>query len=401
MNYPPFNDGFFMKDKGVISSVAWRAWFKNLTEFINTVGGGGAISPSGSVVTETSFGQASSPGVAASFSRGDHTHGTPAWLAHAASHAGIGADPVDHDGLLNFASNEHIDHSTVSITGAGILAGQGGNLTASRVFTLNDADIDHDQLLNFIADEHIDWTNATDDFLTTGDATILSDASSLILGAGSDMSIKYNGIAGIIETDLIAASDLQIDCGTAKTIELIEPVWDDCVTPLGPNNWNGAANNPTLTKLFDDGAGSQGVYAYVFSNGDEVLITIQMPHKWKEGTTIYPHIHFMCTSDVDPSDNFGIEFEYTWVDVDEDFSVNTTLSTIDIPTGVNTDDMHQAAHVTAAGISGAGHTISSVLLCRLKRVAATADDYAGGVAILSFDVHYEIDTIGSRQEFIK
>jgi hypothetical protein len=40
-------------------------------------GGGGGGTPSGTVVTETSFGQGSTPGVANTFSRGDHTHGTP------------------------------------------------------------------------------------------------------------------------------------------------------------------------------------------------------------------------------------------------------------------------------------------------------------------------------------
>lgn len=42
------------------------------------VGGGGGGTPSGTVVTETTFGQASTAGVAGTFSRGDHTHGTPA-----------------------------------------------------------------------------------------------------------------------------------------------------------------------------------------------------------------------------------------------------------------------------------------------------------------------------------
>jgi hypothetical protein len=41
-------------------------------------GGGGGGTPSGTVVAETSFGQASTAGVAGTFSRGDHTHGTPA-----------------------------------------------------------------------------------------------------------------------------------------------------------------------------------------------------------------------------------------------------------------------------------------------------------------------------------
>lgn len=41
-------------------------------------GGGGGPALSGTVVTETAFGQASTAGVAATASRGDHTHGTPA-----------------------------------------------------------------------------------------------------------------------------------------------------------------------------------------------------------------------------------------------------------------------------------------------------------------------------------
>lgn len=41
-------------------------------------GGGGGGTPSNTVVSETSFGQASSAGASTNYSRGDHTHGTPA-----------------------------------------------------------------------------------------------------------------------------------------------------------------------------------------------------------------------------------------------------------------------------------------------------------------------------------
>ncbi len=43
-----------------------------------TGGGGGGGTPANTVVTETSFGQASTAGISAAYSRGDHTHGTPA-----------------------------------------------------------------------------------------------------------------------------------------------------------------------------------------------------------------------------------------------------------------------------------------------------------------------------------
>lgn len=67
---------------------------------------------------------------------------------------------VDHDALLNFVANEHIDHSAVSITGGGILSG-GGDITASRVITLNSSDVDHDSTTNFVANEHIDHTTVS------------------------------------------------------------------------------------------------------------------------------------------------------------------------------------------------------------------------------------------------
>ena len=56
---------------------------------------------------------------------------------------------INHNQLLNYISDEHVDHSSVSISGAGLLSGQGGNITASRTFTLNNIDIDHNQLTNF------------------------------------------------------------------------------------------------------------------------------------------------------------------------------------------------------------------------------------------------------------
>lgn len=233
------------------------------------------------------------------------------------------------------------------------------------------------------------------------DLALGADNAKFLLGLGEDVSLYFDGTDANIKTDEVAPSDLKLTCGAAKTLELQTPVYDDYVTPLGANNWNGASNNPTLTKLFDDGAGSQGVYGFVFSDGDEALITIQIPHRYKEGTNIDPHIHFMCMTDVDPTDKFGIEFEYTWANIGEDYAANTTLSTIDIDTGVDTQYMHQYADITAAGVDGTGKTISSILICRIKRVAATGDNYAGGIVIIDFDIHYQVDTMGSRQEGAK
>ena len=85
-------------------------------------------------------------------------------------------------------------------------------------------------------------------------------------------------------------------------------VWDDLRVSVQTGKVP-AANYPGWDQITDDGAGSVGTYAYHFADGEYIWLHTQLPHSWKEGTTIYPHIHFMTTSDVDPTDNFGIGIE--------------------------------------------------------------------------------------------
>lgn len=50
---------------------------------------------------------------------------------HATRHESGGADSIDHDSLLNYVANEHLDHTTVSIlAGAGLTGG--GDISADR-----------------------------------------------------------------------------------------------------------------------------------------------------------------------------------------------------------------------------------------------------------------------------
>ncbi len=64
---------------------------------------------------------------------------------------------IVHDNLSGFVANEHIDHSTVSVIAGTALTG-GGTIAATRTLNVDVAAIDHDALLNFVANEHLDWT---------------------------------------------------------------------------------------------------------------------------------------------------------------------------------------------------------------------------------------------------
>lgn len=82
--------------------------------------------------------------------------GTPVWAAggapaaHAASHAGAAADPVNHNTLANYVAAEHLDWTADQ--GASNI--HDNNILASSV-TQHVASIDHNLLLNYVAGEHL------------------------------------------------------------------------------------------------------------------------------------------------------------------------------------------------------------------------------------------------------
>jgi len=100
---------------------------------------------------------------------------------------------IDHDNLTNFVANEHIDHSTVSITAGTHLTG-GGDLTSSRTLNVDETTIAAENLDGssgaqgqFLQTDgtSISWADveveevhtATEDYTTQGESTILVDAA--------------------------------------------------------------------------------------------------------------------------------------------------------------------------------------------------------------------------------
>jgi len=132
--------------------------------------------------------------------------------------------------------------------------------------------------------------------------------------------------------------------------------------------------------------------------------TVQIPHTWKEGTTIYPHIHWTPKSSAGGDVEWN--FEYSWTNYDavtpQSFPAITT-STV-VATGPFTLGTHIITPLTTAnaGLDATGKKVSSVLVCRIWRNSSnTADTYNNHVGGISIDFHYEMDTFGSRSEYSK
>lgn len=167
-------------------------------------------------------------------------------------------------------------------------------------------------------------------------------------------------------------------------------VWDDLRFPATQLRVNPA----TLKPDFDFTE-----VGFLFDSGstETLYIIAQIPHSWKVGSSIYPHIHWMPTNT--DTGNVLWRMEYKWINIGADGSgAFTSIDTLDAADG--TSYKHQIADLPA--IDGTGKTISSILSIKLSRIGGDASDTYNADALLKeFDIHYEIDTIGSREEYVK
>ncbi len=223
-------------------------------------------------------------------------------------------------------------------------------------------------------------------FVLNGDGA----GSDTVYGAGQDMSILYSGLAGVINTSLIAPSDLNITCGVNKTLILTETVWDDMQIP-GLSTERGSAA-PDLVAFL--GAGGLKELGFDGNNTmEEVHFTVELPHSYKEGTDIHWHVHWSPTTT--NAGNVKWQLEYSWANENATHPASTTISVIDASSTTAFDHLE----TVDTAITGTGKKISSVIVCRLFRDPSDdSDTYPDDATLCQVDFHIEKDTIGSRQQ---
>jgi len=219
-----------------------------------------------------------------------------------------------------------------------------------------------------------------------GDGTIFTYIDQDVTAGASPV------FAGIKVGDISGGNYLEVESDGTLEFNGNATVWDDVRVPLEKGKLAGGSN-PTFEKFKDNGSGSNGVYAYNFSDGNELFFSLQMPHSWKLGSTVYPHFHIASKTD-GSGKKIKLGFEYTWQSIHGTFG-NTTVETRDVD--LDTAYKHLIFNVPSAGVSGTGMGLSSMLFCRVYREAADSDNFAGDVYFLEWDMHYEQDTVGSRQ----
>jgi hypothetical protein len=239
--------------------------------------------------------------------------------------------------------------------------------------------------------------------ITTGNLLAAANVFSSQLSAPSAV------IGGVSNNCSIDTTGHIVLSGSAKP-------WDDI--RVEPTIKTSGTNDPSYEKWFDDaglaivsaGGTSRGLYLYSFtdvaaSSEKEIFFTLQMPHTWDSGP-IHIHVHWVG-SHTQASSNPRWGLEYNWKSpyqtyagtltiyaaTKEDGDVNTTAGKHNI-----TEFAPLTPDVTQDGLS-------SLLVCRLFRNSSNvADTYtvAGNkCGLLYIDAHFQLNTMGSTDEYIK
>lgn len=179
----------------------------------------------------------------------------------------------------------------------------------------------------------------------------------------SDGSLKFNGDATVFDDEY--ASYFFSETGATAP---------DVVTVSGNNKAYG----------FDGASTLEGLNCF-----------IELPHRYKEGSDIELHIHYLRKT--------AGSGDVKWF---ADYSICPLMGalvasqTVSVVKTVGVVDYCDVA--TIAIIPGAGRKISDVIALRIYRNPADAQDtYAADVIMTSFGIHYELDTMGSRQMYVK
>lgn len=224
------------------------------------------------------------------------------------------------------------------------------------------ARVGHGELSCLTADDHPQY------LLLAGRTPEQLAVGPLKIGATSDNSefeadgtLKFNG-------DATVWNDINLSVGSLRS------------GATAPNRWTITGTNLEISS-FDGSGPAQSAHG-----------SLELLHGYLEGSDIVPHLHWCATTT--GSGNIKMQLEYAWVDIGGTITSSTTISFTAAASGV----VGKEEKTAFPTISGVGKHMGSRFVFRLFRDSAdAADTYGAGIGAFDFGIHYQIDTVGSRQ----
>ncbi len=220
----------------------------------------------------------------------------------------------------------------------------------------------------------------------TGDMTALSPNSKITSAA----YVMNNQTQKIVLTNWAAiyggATNVIVMTGAPL---LTTPVWDDIRVPLDVAN---SSLYPGYKQL-----GTSGLYLYDFdkTKTESLNFTCQIPHTYKQGTALRPHIHWTTKYAGGGNVVWGLEYQVKWIGQQYSSTTSTTiLSTNAVPAATYTHALDVLPIIPGTGLKE-----SAILIGRVFRAGANpADTYGSDATMIEIDFHFEVEKMGTNLE---
>jgi hypothetical protein len=224
-----------------------------------------------------------------------------------------------------------------------------------------------------------------------------TDATALVLKTNntSRVNVSSDGVTKI--GDVTNGHDTKIEADGSLMFEGDAVVWDDLRVSLDKGS-----SSASLEYVWG-GAGPQ-IWYFRDNEGLEAMsFVVQIPHSWKEGTIIYPHLHWMPKASESGTVEWNLDYSWQNYDPTTPLAFPTYTTSTATVAGSFVANTHRITSLTnGAGLNGSDKKISSILICKIWRNSSnSADTYRDDAGLLSLDFHYQIDTVGSRSEYVK
>jgi hypothetical protein len=174
----------------------------------------------------------------------------------------------------------------------------------------------------------------------------------------------------------------------------IGPSWEDLRFPAQGINPPGPTNTPTI-----DTTAYPGTLLFAGNAVNLIGGVAQMPHSWREGRPIRPHIHWRKTVASPAAQGVLWEFAYARSPISATAEAWSSWTTGTLVAGdLTAAEMHNLStfgEITMVGLRG-----SDMVHWQVRRDGVT-DSETAVCRLLEFDLHYEIGQVGSsnKKEF--
>jgi len=304
---------------------------------------------------------------------------------------GIGTSSPDHLLHLSGAAPQINIENTGDATGARnteirmeFSDGDGACIKATRPSVGANTDVE----LKFFSGGNVSLAKICMD--KDGNLKLILDNRKIYFGTGDDASIYYDGTDFNLKTDEVAASDLKITCGSAKTIELQNIVYEDIQFSISGGRVP-AANFPTFSTF------TTNTKEYQFDVDDFLYLNAnEYAHAFKNAASWSFHLH--AATDAANSSGSSQYAKFTlyvaYADTGDTWTETSVTAELEIPDGTSALE----AFFLTLGTVSPSKNIGTQIKLTIERIAATGGtEYPDEIFLTQVGLHGEVNTLGSRQ----